>query len=97
VMGRPGVLISLTSQYGANTLEVTRAVEATLADLKPSLEAQGITLYPALHRPANFIENALHGMSIDLLIGALMIGLVLFAFLRNARVALIAFVSIRLS
>ncbi|MFX8696390.1 efflux RND transporter permease subunit, partial [Acinetobacter baumannii] len=63
VMGRPGVLISLTSQYGAHTLEVTRAVEATLADLKPSLEAQGITLYPALHRPANFIENALHGMS----------------------------------
>lgn len=97
VMGKPGVLISLASQYGANTLEATRAVEATLADLRPALEAQGVQLHPALHRPANFIESALRGMSIDLLIGALMIGLVLFAFLRNARVALIAFLSIPLS
>lgn len=97
VMGRPGVLVSLSSQYGANTLEATRAVEATLADMKPVFAAQGIRVYPALHRPANFIETALHGMSIDLLIGAAMIGLVLFAFLRNLRVALIAFVSIPLS
>lgn len=97
VMGRPGVLVSLSSQYGANTLEATRAVEATLADMRPVFAAQGIKVYPALHRPANFIETALHGMSIDLLIGAVMIGLVLFAFLRNLRVALIAFVSIPLS
>lgn len=97
VMGHPGVLVSLSSQYGANTLEATRAVEATLADMRPVFAAQGIRVYPALHRPANFIETALHGMSIDLLIGAVMIGLVLFAFLRNLRVALIAFVSIPLS
>ena len=97
VMGRPGVLIALSSQYGANTLDTTRAVETTLADLAPSLAAQGVHVYPALHRPANFIETALHGMSIDLLIGAAMIGLILYAFLRNLRVALIAFLSIPLS
>src|SRR5450432_2688350 len=31
VMGRPGVMLSLASQYGANTLETTRALEVTLA------------------------------------------------------------------
>ena len=62
VMGRKGVLLSLASQYGANTLDTTRAVEATLAQLTPALKAQGITVYPALHRPANFIERALSSL-----------------------------------
>lgn len=97
IMGRPGVLISLSSQYGANTLEATRAVEKTIEDLRPALAAQGVKIYPALHRPANFIETALHGMSIDLLIGAVMIGFILMAFLRDIRVALIAFLAIPLS
>lgn len=97
IMGRPGVLVSLFSQYGANTLEATRAVERTLEDLRPSLAAQGVQVYPALHRPANFIETALHGMSIDLAVGAVMIGFILMAFLRDVRIALIAFLAIPLS
>lgn len=97
IMGRPGVLVSLFSQYGANTLDATRAVEATLEELRPSLASQGVTIYPALHRPANFIETALHGMSIDLLIGAAMIAFILMVFLRDMRVALIAFLAIPLS
>src|SRR6185503_16233345 len=48
IMGRPGVLLSLASQYGANTLETTRAVEAALAQMTPALKAQGITVYPGL-------------------------------------------------
>ena len=47
VMGRPGVMLSLASQYGANTLTTTLAVEQALAELTPALKAQGITLYPA--------------------------------------------------
>ncbi|MEP6867657.1 MAG: efflux RND transporter permease subunit [Novosphingobium sp.] len=97
IMGRPGVLISMSSQFGANTLDTTRAIEATLAELRPTFAAQGVRIYPALHRPANFIEVALRGMSIDLLIGAAMIALILIAFLRDVRVALIAFLAIPLS
>ena len=97
IMGRPGVLVAMSSQYGANTLDATRAIEATLADLRPALEAQSVTLYPALHRPANFIEAALSGIARDLLIGAAMIAFVLLAFLRNVRIAVIAFLSIPLS
>lgn len=97
VMGRPGVLLTLATQYGANTLTATKAVEVALADLKPSLDAQGVTLYPAMHRPANFIETALAGIRSDLLIGAFFITVVLLAFTRDLRVALVAFVSIPFS
>jgi CzcA family heavy metal efflux pump len=97
VMGKPGVLISLASQYGANTLETTRAVEQALADLEPALKAQGIQLVGGLHRPANFIERALADMQKSLLIAALLILVVLYAFLRDFRSALIAFSAIPLS
>src|SRR3569833_368129 len=62
IMGRKGVMLSLASQYGANTLETTRALEKALAQLTPALKAQGITVYPALQRPAIFIERALSSL-----------------------------------
>ena len=34
IMGQPGVILVVSAQYGANTLEVTRLVEDTLADLR---------------------------------------------------------------
>jgi CzcA family heavy metal efflux pump len=97
VMGRPGVLLSLASQYGANTLETTRALEAALDQLKPALKAQGITIYPALHRPANFVERALGSLEHSLVIAAVLILAVLYLFLRDWRSALITFLAIPLS
>ncbi|WP_374571213.1 efflux RND transporter permease subunit [Phenylobacterium sp.] len=97
IMGEPGVLISLSSQYGANTLEATHAVEAALDELRPALKAQGVKVYAGLHRPANFISSALGGISEDLAIGAVLIALVLFLFLRDLRTVVIAFVSIPLA
>jgi CzcA family heavy metal efflux pump len=97
VMGKPGVMMSLASQYGANTLSVTLALERALADLEPALKAQGITVYPALHRPANFIERALGNLEESLTLAALLILAVLYLFLRDIRVALIAFSAIPLS
>jgi len=97
VMGRPGVLLSLASQYGANTLETTRALEAALAQLTPALKAEGITIYPALHRPANFIERALGSLEQSLVIAAILILAVLYLFLRDWRSALITFLAIPLS
>jgi CzcA family heavy metal efflux pump len=97
IMGRPGVLLSLASQYGANTLETTRTLEAALAQLTPALKAQGITIYPALHRPANFIERALGSLEQSLVIAAVLILAVLYLFLRDWRSALITFLAIPLS
>src|SRR5258708_19820600 len=96
-MGKPGVMLGLSSQYGANTLEVTRAVEEVIASFKPALAARGVTLYAGLHRAANFIESALSGVRKDVLIGGVLIALVLFLFLRDLRSVVVAFVSIPLA
>lgn len=97
IMGRPGILVAMASQYGANTLNTTLAVEKALDDLKPFLKSQGVTLIGGLHRPANFITTALGGIADDLVIGAFLIALVLFAFMRDLRTVLVSFVSIPLS
>jgi CzcA family heavy metal efflux pump len=97
IMGKPGVLLSLASQYGANTLNTTLAVEKALADLDPALKKQGIQLYTSLHRPATFIERALQNLKESLVIAAVLILAVLYLFLRNARAAFIAFTAIPLS
>jgi CzcA family heavy metal efflux pump len=97
IMGKPGVLLSLASQYGANTLTTTLAVEQALATLRPALSARGITLYAGLHRPANFIERALRDLQRSLMIAGVLILAVLYLFLRDFRASLIAFTAIPLS
>ena len=97
IMDKQGVLLSLASQYGANTLTTTLAVEKALSDLEPALKAQGITVYSRLHRPANFIERALGDLQHSLIIAAILIVVVLLLFLRDWRAALIAFSAIPLS
>src|SRR5207244_10020443 len=57
IQGTPGVVLVVSSQYGANTLEVTRAVEAALAEMEPAARSVGITVHPKLFRPANFVET----------------------------------------
>src|SRR6202051_209715 len=38
IMGKPGLMLSLPSQYGANTLSTTLALEQALANLAPALK-----------------------------------------------------------
>lgn len=97
IQGKPGVLLTVSGQYGANTLETTALVEAALAEMTPGLEAEGITFYPALHRPANFVQTSLRNLRNALLIGAALILIVLYVFLRDWRSALISFLAIPLS
>jgi CzcA family heavy metal efflux pump len=97
IQGQPGVLLAISGSYGTNTLEATHAVEAALAEELPRLKARGVEVLPALHRPASFIETALGNLSRTLAIGAFLIAIVLYAFLRDWRSALIAFMAIPLS
>jgi CzcA family heavy metal efflux pump len=95
--GEPGVLLAISAAYGANTVEVTHAVEAALAELEPALVRQQVTLHAALHRPANFVDNSLKNLRSTLLIGSALVVAVLFAFLRNARAALVSLTAIPIS
>ncbi|MCX6954187.1 MAG: efflux RND transporter permease subunit [Verrucomicrobia bacterium] len=97
VMGQPGILLTMSSQFGANTMEVTQLLEAALEDLKPLLAREGVTLYPRLHRPATFIEVSLAHIRTSLLLGAALVAVVLFLFLGHIRTALISLSAIPLS
>ena len=94
VMGRPGVLLTMLSQYGSNTMDVTQRLEAALEEMKPVLAREGITLYPRLHRPATFIETSLGNIGHSLLVGAGLVAAILFLFLGQVRTALISLLAI---
>lgn len=97
IRGTPGVILVISDQFGANTLQVTRNVEQALAGLEPALRAQDVVLSPDLFRPANFIETATHNVKTSLLIGAVLVILVLIVFLFNGRTAAISCTAIPLS
>jgi len=97
VMGQPGVLLMVSSQFGANTLEVTEKVEQALNELRPMLDKEGIVLHPDIFRPANFIETSLRNVRSSLEIGAVLVVVVLLLFLFNLRTAAISCTAIPLS
>ena len=97
INGKEGVYFSVQGQLGANTKAVTEAVEKAMRELAPELQTQQIKFYPALFRPANFIETAVEGVKTDILIGSTLVIAVLFLFLFNVRTAFISAVAIPLS
>jgi CzcA family heavy metal efflux pump len=97
IQGRPAVLLTFSSQYNANTLEVTRDVEAALKGLKPIFDTEHIEVLPRLHRPATFIEISIAHMKHSLALGALFVAIVLFTMLGSIRTAFISLVAIPLS
>ena len=90
VMGRPGVLLSVTGQYGSGALDEGRAASRALDELRPSLAAQGVQVTVSLDRPGQVIGAAVRSVLVDLGIGAVLALLLMFAVLRDARAALIA-------
>jgi CzcA family heavy metal efflux pump len=95
--GHPGILVETSTQYGANTLDVTRELEHRLQTLAPQLAQRGIQYHPALLRPASFIESAIAKLRNSLLIGALLVVVLLLVTLRDWRGALISFGAIPIS
>lgn len=97
VMGKNGIIMLVSSQYGANTLQLDHKIEAAMAELNPALKAQDISVNEEIFRPANFIQIALVNVRDALLIGSVLVIVVLFLFLNNARTALISAAAIPLS
>jgi len=97
IRGKPGVILVLSSQYGANTLEVTRRTQAALRDLAPVLAARGVSLFPGLFRATDFLHVALRNIGTSLLVGAALVAIVLILFLSDLRAAVISLSAIPLS
>jgi CzcA family heavy metal efflux pump len=90
-----GLMLIVEKLPWANTLDVTRGVEAALDELEPGL--QGIAVDPQIFRPATFIEDSIDNLTRALILGALLMILMLGAFLYSWRTAVISVVAIPLS
>lgn len=95
--GQPGVMLVIESQYGADPMAVTTAIDGALAGLKPLLASEKVTLEPSIFRPANFIVVAIDHLRNALLLGGVLVIAVLFLFLFNLRTAAISAIAIPLS
>jgi CzcA family heavy metal efflux pump len=95
VNGGPGLLMIVERFPWANTLEVTRGVEAALDEMRPGLP--GIEIDPTIFRPADYIQASLDNLNEALFIGCVLVVIVLGAFLFEWRTALISLLAIPLS
>jgi len=94
--GAPAVVISVQKQPTADTVKLTVAIEAALAELRQGLPA-GLSAPQVLFRQGDFIKASIGNVSEALRDGAIMVAIVLFAFLLSARTTLISLLAIPLS
>ena len=94
--GAPAVIVSVQKQPAADTVQITRAIESALQDLQQGLPV-GLAAPKVLFRQADFIEASIGNVTEALRDGAIMVAIVLFAFLLSARTTMISLVAIPLS
>lgn len=94
--GMPAVIVSVQKQPDGDTVQLTKALENALAELKPGLPA-GLAQPVVLFRQASFIEASLGNVTAALRDGAILVAIILFAFLLSARTTVISLIAIPLS
>lgn len=96
INGKPGVILSVGKQPNADTLKLTRAIEAELALLQSTLP-EGVRIHDDIFKQSHFIERAIHNVEEALRDGSIMVSIVLFLFLLNFRTTFITLTAIPLS
>jgi CzcA family heavy metal efflux pump len=94
--GKPAVIVSVQKQPAADTVKLTRDIETALKELKQGLPA-GLSSPEVLFRQADFIEASINNVVEALRDGAILVAIVLFAFLLNFRTTAISLIAIPLS
>jgi HME family heavy-metal exporter len=94
--GAPAVILSVQKQPAADTVKLSRQIEAALDELKPGMP-KGLSAPKVLFRQADFIEASIDNVTGALRDGAVMVAIVLFAFLLSLRTTLISLTAIPLS
>lgn len=93
---KPAVILSVTKQPGANTLEMMKHINAMLDELAHSLP-DDVVIERESFRQSDFIQTAIDNVSHALRDGAILVILVLFLFLGNWRTTLLSAIAIPLS
>ncbi|MBL8343853.1 MAG: efflux RND transporter permease subunit [Rubrivivax sp.] len=94
--GLPAVVLSVQKQPQADTVKLSGQIEAALAEMKQGLP-KGLAEPRVLFRQADFIQASIGNVAEALRDGAIMVAIVLFAFLLSARTTVISLVAIPLS
>jgi CzcA family heavy metal efflux pump len=96
INAKPGVVLAVQKQPGANTLELTRLIEAELADIQRTLPSD-MRINSELFRQSSFIEVSIENVLTALRDGAILVVVILFLFLWNLRATVISLLAIPLS
>ena len=93
---KPAIVMSITKQPNANTLEVTEQIEQKLASMEKALP-KGVTVNTHIFRQADFIHTSVSNVERALIEGSVLVVIILFLFLGNFRTTLISLLAIPLS
>ncbi|MBC7433263.1 MAG: efflux RND transporter permease subunit [Rubritepida sp.] len=96
VDGIPAVILGIGKQPGADTIRLTAAVEAALAELQRGMP-RGVVANRIKFRQAGFIEQSVANLETVLKEAFIVVAIVLFAFLLNIRTTFISLTAIPLS
>lgn len=94
--GRPAIYLQIEKLPWADTPTLTTALEAELARLDAAQPA-GVERHAPTFRQADFIHTSLRALARAMAIGALLVTLILVAFLRSPRLAAISLTALPLS
>lgn len=96
VNGKPSVILSVQKQPGADTIKLTKTIEAELANIQKTLP-EGVKIHGDIFKQGSFIERAIKNVEEALRDGAILVAIVLFLFLLNFRTTFITLTAIPLS
>jgi HME family heavy-metal exporter len=94
--GKPAVILGIQKQPTADTIHLTRSIEAAVEDLKKSLPA-GMEAPKVTFRQASFIESSISTLQGKLIGASVFVAVILFFFLGTLRPTVIALTAIPVS
>ena len=94
--GKPAVILGIQKQPTADTIQLTRNIEAAVEDLKKSLPA-GMEAPKVTFRQASFIESSISTLQGKLIGASVFVAVILFFFLGTLRPTVIALTAIPVS
>jgi CzcA family heavy metal efflux pump len=93
---KPAVILSISKQPKANTVDLTRRIEENLAVLQKTLPAD-VKLDTKIFRQADFIETSVNNVKNALIEGGIFVIIILFIFLGSFRTTIISLLAIPIS
>ena len=94
--GEPAVLMTVTKQPDASTIELTAKLDEAMEEIRGQIPSD-IEIYTDIFRQQRFIDRSIDNIRKSLFEGGLFVIIVLFLFLMNVRTTVISLVTIPLS